>query len=100
MTATYDYRMILEHMSRLWADMTDESEDKINAMDEDLDYTNQLVEKDDEVPPVIKGGVKERFKAIIADGLEMNHWDREELMCLSVKKESSKSFAKKMLMIL
>jgi len=90
-----DNMLLAKNISSSWADMTDESEDEINTMDEDLDYTNQPVEKDDEGPPVIKGGVKERFKAMIADGLEMNHWDREERMCLSVRKESAKSFANK-----
>jgi hypothetical protein len=75
-----------------WADMTDESDDEISGLNEDLESPTLMVEEENE-GPLIKGGVKERFKAMIADGLEMNHWDKEELMCLSVRKELSKSFA-------
>jgi hypothetical protein len=74
--------------------MTDDSDDNMNDVTEDTEDQIEMVEEINEDPPV-KGGVKERFKEMIADGLTMNKWDKEESMCLMVGKELSQSFANK-----
>jgi len=76
-----------------WLDKSlDESNDENDMARKDNDNEMALDEEDIMNQ---EGGVRERFKSMILEGLGKEHWDRDERICLVADKENLEYFAEK-----
>jgi len=80
--------------------------EKDNWLDKSLDDSNdenEVAGKDDDNEMALEdedtinqeGGVRERFKSMILEGLWKEHWDRDERICLIADKQNLEFFAER-----
>ena len=97
-----------EKRLRTWNEMNDESsseEEEVKLEKENYDNDDNIgcdmnmeaneyeMEENEDDYLCKKNGVKERFKSMISEGLGSEHWDKEELMCLTTEVGSAEQFA-------
>jgi len=76
-----------------WLENTVVDDSDKDEVAEDENKTDMIV--DEEEIDNKEGGARDRFKAMIMDGLGKEHWDREERVCIIADTENLEYFAEK-----